>query len=183
MKTIAVVLCVLFSFSVASYAQNAKRTVTNEDLERFSQQRIAADREYRRTYAEKGLPSPDEIKAHSEARVKDTVELAEKLEAANLEREKLAIAAMQLQSQAPQTVVISPNGSGYYPSDYGYWGYGSGYGVFDNFGRRSFGRGRLGNVRGGYAAGGMVWPAPIVTGGTRAPRPAIARPVVNPRPR
>lgn len=183
MKTIAVVLCALFSLSAASFAQNAKRTVTNEDLEKFSQQRVAADREYRRTFAEKGLPSPDEIKAQSEARVKDTVELAEKLQAASLERERLAIAAMQLQPAAPQTVVVSQDGSGYYPSDYGYWGYGSGFGVFDNFGRRSFGRGRFGNVRGGYAAGGVVWPAPLVTGGTRAPRPAIARPMVRPRPR
>jgi len=183
MKTIAVVLCVLFSFSAAALAQTAKRTVTNADLERFSQQRIAADREYRRTFVEKGMPSPEELKAQSDARVKETVDLAEKIQAANLEREKLELAAMQ--QQRPQTVIISQgSGGGYYPSDYGFWGYGaSGYGFYDNFGHRFFGRGRFGNFRGGYAAGGVVWPAPLVTGGTRAPRPAFSRPMVSPRPR
>jgi hypothetical protein len=166
MKKIAALLCVFFSLAVAGFSQQtARRTVTNSDLERFSQKRLEADREYRETYAAKGLPSPEQIQAQRDARVKEQLELAAKLEGADLERERLALAAMSL--QPPQ--VNSP--------DYGYWGYGYG-GFAGGFGNRFHGRGFGINQR-YYAAGGVVWPAPLTTGGTRM-RPMFSRPVRGP---
>jgi hypothetical protein len=179
MKKVAAFLCVFFSFAVAGYSQVARRTVTNLDLEKYSRQRIEADREYRQTYAEKGLPSPEEIRAQSDARVKETIELADKIRQANLERERLAVEAMQAQA-ASQPIVVNQGSSPYYYPDYGYWGYGYGGGLIDGFGNRRIGRGRLINNRGYYAAGGVVWPAPL-SSNTGFARPGFQRPVVRPR--
>jgi len=178
MKKVAAFLCVFFAFAAVGFSQTARRTVTNMDLEKYSSQRIAADREYRQTYAQKGMPSPDEIRAVSDARIKETLDLAEKMEAAELEREKLAVAALQAQAQLQPTVIMQ--GSSPYYTDYGYGGYGYDGGFIGGFGNR-FGRnGRFINNRGYYAAGGVVWPAPITTGGRGFPRPAFWRPVVRP---
>jgi len=170
MKKTAAVLCVFFSLAVAGISQQtARRTVTNSDLERFSQKRLEADREYRETYAAKGLPSPEQLQAQRDARVKEQLELAAKLEAADLERERLALAAMSLQQ--PQVIT---QGVPYYSPDYGYLGFGSG-GFAGGFGNRFRGRG-FGVNQSYYAAGGMIWPAPLTTGATR-PRPMFSRPV------
>ena len=178
MKKVAAFLCVFFSLAVVGYSQTAQKTITNFDLEKYSSRRIAADREYRRTYAEKGMPSPDEIRAQSDTRIKETLELADKMRAAEIEREKLAVAALQAQAQL-QPTIINQGSPSYYP-DNGYWGYGYGGGIIDGFGNR-FGRnGRFINNRGYYAAGGVVWPAPITTGGSGFPRPSFSRPVARP---
>ena len=179
MKKFAAFLCVFFAFSVVGFSQTTHKTVTNLDLEKYSSQRIQADREYRQTYAQKGLPSPEEIRAQNDARMKETIELADKMRAAELEREKLAAEAMLAQA-ASQPIVVN-QGSPYYYPDYGYGGYGYG-GFVDGFGNRFRGRGRLINNQGYYAAGGVVWPAPLTTGGTGFPRPAmsVSRPVVRP---
>jgi hypothetical protein len=170
MKKIAAFLCVFFSLTVIGYSQQtARRTVTNSDLQKFSQKRTEAERVYRETYAAKGLPSPEQIQAQSDARVKEELALAAKLEAADLERERLALAAMSLQPGP----VITSQGVPYYSPDYGYLGFG-----FDGFanGFRNRFRGRgIGFSRRYYAAGGMVWPAPLTTGGTRG-GPMISRP-------
>lgn len=166
-------MCVFFSLTVAGYSQQtARRTVTNSDLEKFSEKRLEAEREYRETYAAKGLPSPEQIQAQRDARVKEEVELAARLQAAALERERLAVDAMSLQP-AP---VIS-QGTPYYSPDYGYWTYGYG-GFAGGFGNRFRGRG-FGTNRSYYAAGGMIWPAPLTTGGTRT-GPMFSRPVRGP---
>jgi hypothetical protein len=173
MKKTAAILCVFFSLTVAGLSQQtARRTVTNSDLERFSQKRLDADREYRETYAAKGLPSPEQIEARRDARVKEQLELAAKLEAADLERERLALAAMSLQ---PPPVISQ--GIPYYSPDYGYLGYGFG-GVAGGFGNRFRGRG-FGINQSYYAAGGMIWPAPLTSGVTRA-RPMFSRPARGP---
>jgi hypothetical protein len=176
MKKIAAFLCVFFTLTVAGFSQVARKTVTNFDLERFSRQRTEAERDYRQTYAQKGMPSPEEIRAQSDARVKETVELAEKIRAADLERQRLTVAAMQAQAQS-QPIVINQSSPYYYP-DYGLWGYG---GFVNGFGNRFRGRLRFINNRGYYAAGGVVWPAPITTGGTGFPRRAFSTPIVRPR--
>src|ERR1051326_5235283 len=115
MKNIAVVVCVIFSFAALAAAQVARKTVTNADLEKFRQKRVASEQEYRDTYAAKGLPSPEELRAQSDARVKATLELAEKIRAEELEREKLALAAAA-QQQAAQAVFYS-GGPVYFPYD------------------------------------------------------------------
>jgi DnaJ-class molecular chaperone with C-terminal Zn finger domain len=174
MIKIAAFLCVFFSLAVAAYSQQtARRTVTNSDLQKFSQKRTDAEREYRETYAARGLPSPEQIQAQSDARVKEELALAAKLEAADLERERLALAAMSLQPGP----VITSQGVPYYSPDYGFGGFGFG-GFAGGFGNRFGGRGFGINQR-YYAAGGMIWPAPLTTGGTR-PRPMFSRPIRGP---
>lgn len=51
----------IFVISSIGFAQTAKRTITNFDLEKFKQQREKADAEYRATHKEKGMPSPEEL--------------------------------------------------------------------------------------------------------------------------
>jgi hypothetical protein len=178
MKRIAAFLCVFFLFAGAGFAQTARRTVTNVDLEKYSRQRIDADRQYRETYAEKGMPSPEEINARSDARIKDTMELADKIREANLEQGRLAVAALQAQA-ASQPIVINQGSAGYYP-DFGYWGYGYN-GYLDGYGNGFYGRGRFFKNRGYYAAGGMTWPVPVTTGGTGFRRPSFSTPAGRPR--
>ena len=172
MKKIAVVLCVVFSFAAAAFGQVAKKTVTNADLEKFRQKRLTAEQEYRDTYAAKGLPSPEELRAQSDARVKATLELADKLRAEQLEREKLATeAAARLQAAQ---MIYSSGAPVYYPFDNSVLS----YGVFDS--RFGFGRGfnrrffPFNTSRGWYAAGGNVWPAPLGSIQQR-PQPLIIR--------
>ncbi|NJM52085.1 MAG: hypothetical protein HC846_01035 [Blastocatellia bacterium] len=42
-------------------AQNAKKTVTNADLEKFKEKRLQTEAEYRAKYKELGMPSPEEL--------------------------------------------------------------------------------------------------------------------------
>jgi hypothetical protein len=59
-------------------AQQAKRVITNLDLEKYRQQRIEAEQEYLQTYQQKGLPSPEEIEKISEERRRRLAEYSEK---------------------------------------------------------------------------------------------------------
>ena len=160
MKKIAVVFCVLFSLAMAVSAQTSRRTVTNFDLEKYRDQRIAAEREYRDTYAQRGMLSPDEIKAASDARIQQTLDLAERMRADQLEQQRIALEAQaqQIQIEELRAQQAAPQ-SGYYPYDNSIWG----YGVFSDFGGGRF-RGRNYRVRTGrdyYVGGGNVWPAPL----------------------
>ena len=54
-------LSLILVLSGTALAQTAKKTVTNDDLEKFRQKREQAEAEYRRTYKERGMPSPEEL--------------------------------------------------------------------------------------------------------------------------
>jgi hypothetical protein len=167
MKKIAVVFCVVFSFAAIAVAQTARKTVTDLDLEKYRAQRMAAEREYRNTYAQRGMLSPEELKAASEARIQQTLDLAERLKAQQLEERRLALEAnaQQIQIEELRSRRAEPV---YFPNDY----FILGAGIIDNgFGGRFRGRGfpRVFG-RGVYAAGGNVWAAPL--GST----PTIRRP-------
>jgi len=58
MKKFAIVILVLTA-AVSHFGQTTK-TVTNEDLEKYRQQRIEAERQLKERYAEMGFPSPAE---------------------------------------------------------------------------------------------------------------------------
>lgn len=157
MKKIAVVFCVVFSFSAVLSAQTAGRTVTNFELEKYRNQRTAAEREYRETYAQRGMLSPEELKLASDARVQQTLDLAVKLKDQELEEQRLALEANAQQLQVEE-LRSSQAGPVYYPYDNSIVG----YGAFGDFGRRF--RGRRGGFpanRGYYVGGGQVWSAPI----------------------
>ena len=168
MKKIAVFLCVVFSFSVAASAQTTRRTVTNFELEKYRNQRITSEREYRETYAQRGMLSPEELKAANESRIQQTIDLAAKLRDQELEERRLALEAraqeIQLEDlRARQAEPII------YPYDNSIWG----GGIIDGgFGGRFHGR-RFTRFlgRGVYAAGGNVWPAPLGSQTFQRPRP------------
>ena len=174
MKKIALVLSAVLSLAVFGSAQvrttQATRTITNADLERYQQQRLAADRNYQETYAERGLPSPDEIDKRNEQRRKDLQELAVKLNQQDIARERLN-AEIESRRYVSMPRINTPmyGGSGIVYSG-GFGGFdGVGFGGFDGFGRFGFGHrsgaflrtGFLGSPFGTYAAGGWVWNTPV----------------------
>lgn len=60
-SSIWLALGLIFVVSNIVLAQTAKKTVTNEDLEKFKQKRLQAEAEYREKYKELGMPSPEEL--------------------------------------------------------------------------------------------------------------------------
>ena len=56
----------VFAVSILTSAQTAKKTVTNQDLEKFRQQRLQAEAEYRTKYKELGMPSPEELQKRND---------------------------------------------------------------------------------------------------------------------
>jgi hypothetical protein len=63
-KRLLFILCLSFIAAGSSFAQT--RTVTNRDLEKFRQKRVAAEREYRENYEKLGFPSPAELERRRE---------------------------------------------------------------------------------------------------------------------
>lgn len=82
-------LLFIWCLSLAVVTASAQtKTVTNTDLEKFRQKRVAAERDLRENYARLGFPSPEELdKQNSESRRRFS-ELARQLEAEKIEREK-----------------------------------------------------------------------------------------------
>lgn len=165
-KTSFVFCLVLLSIGVAQ-----SQTVTNMDLEKYRQERLSAERDYRENYAKLGFPSPEELQKQEEQSRKETEELSAKLRTSRLERERL-----DAYREAEMNRAIAYNrqvqSSGYYDPGYydpfygGYSGYG-GIGGLGKFGGR-FGRHRIrhhgfgyGGLQTGYYAGGQFWPTPV----------------------
>lgn len=154
-KRLLFILCL---FSLASGAVIGQtKTVTNQDLEKFRQKRLQAERDYRENYAALGFPSPEELKRQREQDRKELSELAEQLRQENLEREKLRSEAefrqeqleiLQNNSASRSYNQDAYNGGGYYSggysgsySGYAFPGYAYSNRYFNNgFGRRGFGR-------------------------------------------
>jgi len=151
MKTIAAVLFVVISLCAATDAQRAVRTVTNADLAKHRDQRLAAERDYRDNYAQMGFPSPDELAADRERDLADRLQLAEQLRQARLEKERIEIAERRLNLDADRLaferdVQEAQDRSELY---YGYSGFGIyggydglGFGGYNNFGFGDRFRGR-----------------------------------------
>src|SRR4051812_3578830 len=58
---VLLILSLIFVTSNIVSAQTAKRVITNDDLEKYRVKRETAESEYRRTYKERGMPSPEEL--------------------------------------------------------------------------------------------------------------------------
>lgn len=101
--------CILFGAKVVS-AQN--KTVTNADLERFREQRLKAEREYRENYLRLGMPSPEELEERRQADMARAIAIGERLRRERIEREMReaeisAIANMRTdQGQNIQSVIL-----------------------------------------------------------------------------
>ena len=72
MRKIAAIWVVVFSAAFAAEAQYALKTVTNEDLAKFRDQRLAAEKEYRDNHERLGMPSPEELEMMRERVVNET---------------------------------------------------------------------------------------------------------------
>lgn len=134
----------VFSFIASVSASAQTRTVTNDNLEKYRQKRVAAERDLRENYERLGFPSPEELKRQIEESGAARAELAERLRAENLERERLSLERERLnldrqiaESEAQQRSDYSsfPN-SGFYggANDFflnnGYATIGSGFGGY-----------------------------------------------------
>jgi hypothetical protein len=139
-KIAAVFIAVLMGVPVVS-AQQAVRTVTNSDLAKFRERRLAAEREYRENYERLGLPSPEELDEMRESDMEARLMLADQLRTARLERERVALENRRLNIEAERlTFEREVHDSRYDPGFYGYGGYGgfAGFGGFGGYGGHGF---------------------------------------------
>jgi hypothetical protein len=155
------VLCLTSLSSIAGFAQ-APRTITNFDLDKYRQQRVAAEQELREDYAKLGFASPEEMSRRNAESEQQLLDLSQRLKAERLESERMQLERDEMQ----QTMLQQQSPSGYndavqpgdlfLPTTLG-------------FGRGRVGRGRIRQQQ-GYFAGGQFWPQ-----GSRTPkRPLIA---------
>lgn len=200
MKKIAVVFGVVFLAVVAVTAQRAARTVTNADLERYREKRLASEQEYRNNYQRLGMPSPEELDAIRDRDMDARLQLAEQIRQARLEKERLALERERIGLETDRLAferevreteyVVAPVYGGIY-GGFGYFDSGYGYGFGDRFrGRRqpyaypywpSYRITPTGVIFEPGSRSGNIWsPVPVVPN-----RPAWRRPgiVVGPRPR
>ena len=137
----------VFSFISVVSASAQTRTVTNEDLEKFRQKRLAAERDLRENYERLGFPSPEELEKQIEQSRRERSELAARLRAENLEREQLDLerqrseAEIRSRNYQIQNQIYQPR----YEDDYFYNYPQNGFFSFPNFGFRNnrFNRGNF----------------------------------------
>ena len=149
-------LFILTLISITAFSASAQtRTVTNDNLEKYRQKRVAAERDLRENYERLGFPSPEELERQIEQSRVERSELAERLRAENLERARLDLERQRAENEARsrnyqmQTQNYPARDDDYfynYPSG-GFYGFPSfGYGNFgypknrfNRFNRRGFG--------------------------------------------
>lgn len=147
------VLSIAFALFTSASAQN-NRMVTNEDLEKYRQKRLAAERDYRENYEKMGFPSPEELERQIEQSRAERSRLSARLEAEklqrdqlNLERERAEAQSRNLQYQTPlnQTYQNDYFSNAVYPN----FNYG-GFLTFPNFGGAYYNRGNRGGFYGNF---------------------------------
>lgn len=133
-------LSFILALSAGALAQT--RTITNEDLEKYRQRRLEAERQYRENYERLGFPSPEELERRRIEDEKALIEYSQQLQYERLEREAIEAEReaelLRLQNFYPQTQNGNGASSGVYlPGYYGPYFYG---GYYRNFPRRPHGR-------------------------------------------
>jgi len=166
----AIFVGLILAISSISISAQTRHTITNLDLEKYRDSRVAAEKQLREDYARLGFRSPEERAKSDEADARALTALSEKLRAERVSQEQAAAAseawAAYYRGQAALqngSVVYVPQQSGLY---YGYVYYGNRW-HFNNV-RRTY-------QQPGYFAGGNFW----ATGTAERPRPMF----VMPRPR
>lgn len=131
-KGLLFILCLTFISAGAAFAQTRK--VTNADLEKFREKRLAAEKDYRENYEKMGFPSPEELERDRQQSIAELGELSSRLRAERLERESVEAAREQIETLQSQTnyeqsytggysVYDQNYSSGYLPYDYYNYGY------------------------------------------------------------
>ena len=147
MKKIAAFFIVVFSMANVAEGQRAARSVTNAELARFRDRRVAAEQEYRDNYERLGMPSPEELDERRDRDLDARLELAEQLRQTRLEKERIEIDRARVgldsdrlafeRSMADSQVSEQKYGyGGYYGGFYGGFGYPGFYGRSFGFGNR-----------------------------------------------
>lgn len=119
------ILALSFITAVSAVAQT--RTVTNSDLEKFRQERLAAEKDLRDNYEKLGFPSPEELEKQIERSRVERAELSARLQADNLERERINLERQIAENEARNNYYQSqPRNYSQYENDYfsGYAPYG-----------------------------------------------------------
>src|SRR5690606_42044797 len=97
------VLLTIIGLAILTSTAAAQSTVTNADLEKYRQKRLAAERELREDYERLGFPSPEELEAKRVADAKEREALAARLARERIAREQ---AAAQLRANDRRDGVI-----------------------------------------------------------------------------
>ena len=84
-RKVLFILCSIFITSGIAYSQT--KTITNADLEKYRQKRLAAERDYEENYYKKGFPSPEELERQNEESGQDLIEYSERLRAERVEED------------------------------------------------------------------------------------------------
>ena len=153
MKKIAAVLIVVFSGVLVMDAQRATRTVTNAELAKFRERRLAAEQEYRDNYERLGMPSPAELNEMRDRDMDARIQLADQLRRARLEKERMELDRERLALDADRLALETRMADAQAAYAEGYGGYGGFYG----------GYGYPGFYGGGYG-GGFYGQPPFLRG-------------------
>lgn len=114
-KRLLFILCLCLIATASAVAQD--RTVTNSDLEKFRRKRLEGERDYRENYARLGFPSPEELEKQIEQSRRERSELSARLQAENLERERLSVERRIIEAEARRNN-FQPQVENYQQSDY-----------------------------------------------------------------
>lgn len=149
---------VLIMLASAAFAFGQRPTVTNETLEKYRQQRLAAEKDLRENYEKLGFPSPEEREARDKASREKFDEITAKLREDEIERQRTQPVANTIVERTIQ--VGRPEYRAYGLAPAAIWGY-------------SAPRGRIYNRRfytqPYHVSGGSIWPV----GPATKPRPLI----------
>jgi hypothetical protein len=151
MKIRLLFILTLISVTALSALAQQRRTVTNDNLDKYRQKRVAAERDLRENYERLGFPSPEVLQKQIEQSRVERSELAARLRAEDLEREQLDLERQRAANEARNRdhQYQNQNYSGY-ADDYFYNYSSGGFYSFPNFGFPNnrfnrFNRGGFGN--------------------------------------
>lgn len=157
MKIRLLFILTLISVTAFSAAAQQRRTVTNDNLEKYRQKRVAAERDLRENYERLGFPSPEEMDRQIEESRQARAELAERLRTENLEREQLNLERERLNLDWQIAEGEAQGRGSEYSSSPNSNFYGGANDFFFNYGYAPIGPGFPNSV-GGYGFGGYGFP-------------------------
>jgi hypothetical protein len=174
LRILGLALLTIFISAVCASAQNGPaRTITNVDLEKYREKRVKADEDYRQTYAQKGLPSPEELERREEEKQKRLFTLSDQLASERRIREYVEQMAAAATNNDQQIIYVARDDDGGYYPYYPIVGGGSFFGNGTRFRnvsnvemirdqanqfRVTNGNSRRGGFRGGLRSGGRARP-------------------------
>jgi hypothetical protein len=116
LRTLSLAFLTIFLVGTGASAQDSStRTITNNDLEKYRDARVKTDEEYRQTYAQRGLPSPEELERRVDEKIKRLSEYSAQLGDERRLREYVELMSAAA-SNSPQIIYLPQEGGpGYNP--------------------------------------------------------------------